>query len=104
LDSVQEVVERKGLAARHHDFGIENERCRLQSQRGVDQFGKIAREIFAGFGTESYLSAVARNNAAEAVPFWFILPFAAARNRIDRMGFHRCRYGSFCSTRRRARR
>jgi hypothetical protein len=68
---------------RRGESAVEDERGRFQPQCGLDQFGKVAGEIFAGLGAEIDRVAPAGEQAAEAVPFRLILPLGAAGYRID---------------------
>ncbi len=95
MNPLQQVVERKRLAARHHDLAVEQKLGGLQFKGGLDQFGKIAGQVFAGLGTELDLAVVAGKQAAEAIPFRLILPFFALRDGIDRARFHRGKLGGF---------
>ena len=91
VNPLQQIVERKRLAARHHDFAVEQEIGRLQSSRGIDQLGEVAGEVLARFRAQLDLVASAGEQAAEAVPLRLVLPLASARNRIDGTRLHRRR-------------
>src|ERR1700755_2896030 len=74
---------------RNDDFAIEQKVGGFQLERGVDQFGKITRKSLAGLGAKIDLAAVPGKQAAEAVPFGFVLPLLAARDGLHRSRFHR---------------
>jgi len=63
MNPLQQFVERKRLAVRHDDFAVEQELARRQFQRGVDQFWKVARQVFARLRAEIYLVAAAVEQA-----------------------------------------
>ena len=89
VNALQQRVEGKPLAMRHDDLAVEREAIRLQLQRCGDDLGEIAREVFAGFRAQVNAAAVARQQAAEAIPFRLVLPLLAARDRVDRPRLHR---------------
>src|SRR6266404_6053197 len=89
MNPLQQIVERKRLAMEYDDFAVEPVYGCLQFERGADQLGKVAGEVFARLRAEIDLAALAGQQAAEAVPFRLILPFGAARNGIGGTRLHR---------------
>ena len=89
MDALQQVVERKCAAGRHHDFAVEYERLRLELARRLDDLREVARERLAGLGLQLDLIAVAKHQTAKAVPLRLVLPLAAMRHFVHGQSFHR---------------
>ena len=85
-------VERGTVLDLHYDFTVDDEfGCRKRTQ-GRHQFGKIATERFAGFCPEVDSLAALEADAAEAIPFRFVLPETVfSRQRLRRACLHRLR-------------
>src|SRR6202022_3548612 len=83
MNSLQQIVERKGFAVRHDDFAVEPERRRLQFERRFAQLGKVGGKVFSRLRAEIDFAALPGEQAAEAVPLRLILPLRPAWNRID---------------------
>src|SRR5436309_3886282 len=70
----------------------------FQTERRLNQVGKIARQRAAGFGLQDHLSPIAKDEAAKAVPFGLIQPAAAGRDLVDRERLHRREGRTQCSS------
>jgi hypothetical protein len=94
VDSLEQRVEGKRAVHRHHDLAVEDEALGFELRDRFDDLGKVAGERLAGFRLQLDLFAIAKDQAAEAVPFRLVLPFGTGRHRIDGKGFHRRERGT----------
>lgn len=81
MDALQEVVERECVARGDDEFAVDDEARRAERAKVCDDFGKVPFERTAGFRLQPHVVAIAERKAAKAVPFRFVLPALAARNR-----------------------
>ena len=81
--ALQKVVERKLSFDGNDDLAVQDEALRFQTQRACYDLRKISLQILAALGSESDFSAVPRKDAAEAVPFWLVLPLRSHRDIVD---------------------
>jgi hypothetical protein len=88
VDALQQMVERKLPAVGHHELAVQDEAFGREGEGRLRDFRKIAPQILPGFRDHVNLSAVARQQAAKAVPFGFVFPDLAAWDAIDRPRFH----------------
>src|SRR5262249_43773472 len=84
----QKMVKREHPVDRDNQLAVENERCRLQSAERIRYLWKGSREQFGRLGVKFYLLAVFEREAAEPVPFRFVLPALALRDCIGGHCFH----------------
>jgi len=88
VDALEEGVEGEGVILRDDEFSVEDEVFRLELREGVDDFGEVACEGLAGLGLEVDTGVVAEGQAAEAVPFGFVLPVGADGESGNELGVH----------------
>jgi hypothetical protein len=89
MNALKQRVERKRAITRDHDLAVEDERLCLELADRVDQFGIVAGERLPRFRLQLDLVAVAKCQAAKAVPLRLVLPLLAGRDVVDRQRFHR---------------
>ena len=98
VDALQQGIERKRAIGRYDDLAVEDECRGPDGPHRLDQLRKIARQRLARFRLEFNLVAVAKDEAAEAVPFRLVLPFLPGRDFVDRQGFHRREWRTQCTS------
>src|SRR4029077_8745697 len=89
MDALQESVEIQTCAPPDDNFSVEHKfACRQSAQRG-DDFREVSRERLTGLGLQNDFFALAKCQAAEAVPLGFVEPTGLARQLFYRSGFSR---------------
>src|SRR6266550_819337 len=89
MDPLEQRVERERIPFGNNEFAVEDEPRRVDRQERLDDFRKVPRQWLAALGAELDLVAVAKGEAAEAVPLRFVLPLAAGRQVGDEPRVHR---------------
>src|SRR5580698_9847425 len=89
MNPLQKRVEGEIAVKGNDDFTIENETRGADGAKCGDEFGKIAREELTTFRFEVDAVAIAKRDAAEAVPLRFVMPVRARRQLGSGIGFHR---------------
>src|SRR5262245_56913342 len=88
MQSELERLEVETILAGYHQLGVEHAALgELLFQRG-DNFGEVAVERLFVTALNEHLVAVAKDQRAEAVPFWFKDPCFARRQLADAIGEH----------------
>ena len=87
--ALQQIVERSILANQHDEFAIKHKSFRLELMRGCDDLGKIPRQRAFRLGLQFDVIAVAKQQAAEAIPFWLVLPLRSDGHFLDERRLHR---------------
>src|SRR5262245_25284158 len=88
MQSELERLEVETILAGDHQLGVEHAALgELLFQRG-DNFGEVAVERLFVTALNEHLVAVAKDQRAEAVPFWFKDPCFARRQLADAIGEH----------------
>src|SRR5690349_19818464 len=88
MNAKQKLVKREFTFNRNDNFPIEDESLRLQRSKRRNQLRKIAMQRLAGFGLEMDFIAIAKCDAAEAVPLRLVEPVCSGRDRLDESRFH----------------
>ena len=89
MDALKQRIERKFASYLNDQLTVENKASFGQQDCGIRDLRKIAREFVARFRCHRDFLAVTREKAAEAIPFWLILPLVADRYLVDRPCLHR---------------
>src|SRR5205809_4727052 len=85
----QEVVEREAAFDRNHDLAVDNKLLRLQLQEARHDFWKVSSQRLAALRLQVDLRAIAKSDAAEAVPLRLVLPVVTSGVLLNRLRFHR---------------
>src|SRR6478672_3012719 len=88
MQSELELVKGKSATDGDDQLAVDHESLLFESAQGFHHVGEIAGEGLSGFGLEIDVVAVAKGDAAKAVPFGFILPLSSDWNLVDRLRFH----------------
>src|SRR5690349_5617507 len=87
--ALQQIVERGILANQHDELAVQYEALGLELMRGGGDLGKIPRQRALRLGLQLDLIAIAKQQAAEAIPFWLVLPLRPDGHFIDERRLHR---------------
>ena len=91
VNPLKQIVERKSPLRWYDKFTVENIISLGKSNGGGSDFRKVPTKILPRLGPHCRRILIAAQKATEAIPFWFILPMAAAGNFADCPSFHRLR-------------
>src|SRR6266540_4259857 len=89
MDALKQGIERERAIRRNHDLAVEDEGAGFQLADGFGDLRKIADERLARLRLQLDMIAVAKREAAESVPFRFVLPLRPVRDLADGQGLHR---------------
>ena len=88
MEAKLQFVEGKTATNIDDKFAVEDKFLRGQARERDEGVREIARERLARFRLQINVFPAAKREAAEAIPFRFILPTGADRNFINRVGIH----------------
>jgi hypothetical protein len=78
VNPLKQIVERKSPLRWYDKFTVENIIALGKSIGGGSDFRKVPTKILPRLGPHCRRILIAAQKATEAIPFWFILPVAAA--------------------------
>src|SRR6266480_5609370 len=84
-----QFVEDERALHRDRQLAIENKAFRRDSLKRFDDVREVTRQRLPRFRLQENFVAVAKRNAAKAVPLRLVLPLVAGGNGIDGTSFHR---------------
>src|SRR5690242_20020100 len=89
MNALQKRVKVQTCSAADDNFSVEHKLARRQgAQRGGD-FREVSCKRLAGLGLQNDFIALAKSQAAEAVPLGFVEPAGFARQLLHRSSFSR---------------
>src|SRR6185437_4826836 len=87
--SLEQRIERQRLAVRYDELAVEHELlCSKSSQRCHD-LREVARQRLARFRSQLHLCAIAKRDAAKAIPLGLVFPFRSRWKLGDGLRLHR---------------
>src|SRR5664279_3156508 len=89
MDAQQQLVERQQLPQRNHDLAIQHEALGVDGLHRLDDVREVAPERLPQLRHEIHLRAIAKGDAAKAVPLGLVLPLRAERELSDLPRLHR---------------
>lgn len=86
MNSQQQIVEGEMTIRKNHDFSVQHKLEPGQLTQCCNQFGEIAVKRLASLGLKQDLVALAKCQAAKAVPFRLVKPAWVLRDFRNRTG------------------
>ena len=83
VDALEQCIERESPVLRDHELAIHDKVVGLHLQEGFDNFGKIAGQRSPRLRLQIDSPFLTKCQAAEAIPFWLILPAISRRDVVD---------------------
>src|ERR1700704_4706984 len=90
MESQLQFVKGKTAANIDDEFAIEDEFFRGQARKRICDVREIASERLTRFRLQKNFVPAAKGEAAETIPFRFILPAIPGGNLVNRAGLHWC--------------
>src|SRR6185503_9715663 len=87
--ALQECIKIQACAAADYNFAVQHELALRQGEQGGNYLRKIPAQRLTGLGLENHFIALAKRQAAEAIPLWLIKPAGFVRQGIYRLSFRR---------------
>ena len=84
MKSQLELIERQRAVHFDDQFAIDDELLRIDRGDCLDNIGEVTRQRLTGLRLQINIAAIAKRDAAKAVPLRLVLPLVASRNFIDR--------------------
>jgi hypothetical protein len=87
--ALQQIVKGSILPDQYDQLAVQHEVGGLELMRGGGDLRKIPRQRALSLGLQLDMIAVPKQQAAEAIPFWLVLPLRPDGHLIDERRFHR---------------